>query len=424
MASIRKRTGKNGISYQITVSNGYKAGKKSFETATWHPDPARTDKQNQKDLQQFAADFERKVQSGKYLDGEKITFSEFTDQWLKDYAEANLEPTSLANARRLLQLHVIPEIGHLKLAKVQPQHISRMYSKMAEKRKDGKPGGYASATIQRVHSAVSSVFARAVLWNVITDNPASRVELPAQDKAIDTDEYFTPEQANLFLDLLDKEFSYHVSGDNHKTEYTRSGSVALQLKLFFYIAVFCGCRRGEIVALLWSDIDFEKCQIHITKNTTLADGKPVHGKPKKNSSRTITADPIVIELAKKWQREQKIYRWSIGDQWIGTEDYVFITWNGLQMRPETPYKSFKRIIDRYNKSCPDDAQKLPDIALHGLRHTNATLQISEQVDPETVAHRLGHKKTSTTLDIYAHALEAKDQGAAAAVSSALGRKMA
>ena len=68
MASIRKR----GSAYQITVSNGYtQDGKKILETVTWHPDPERTQRQNEKALQQFVVDFERKVQSGKYMDGEK-----------------------------------------------------------------------------------------------------------------------------------------------------------------------------------------------------------------------------------------------------------------------------------------------------------------------------------------------------------------
>ena len=330
---------------------------------------------------------------------------------------------SIANTRRLLQLHAVPEIGHLRIAQIQPQHINRMYKKLSEQRKDGKDGGYPVSTIRRVHSAVSSVFSQAVLWNVIPDNPCKRVKLPKQDARITTDKYFTLEQTDLFLELLDKEFTYQVTGDKHKNEYMRSGTVALQLKLFYYIAIYCGLRRGEIVALLWSDIDFEKGIISITKETTLADGKVIGDTPKtKTSVRSVTAPDEVITLAKKWKNEQLQYRLSIGDRWQGKEAFVFITQDGLQMRPETPYKAFRRIISRYNDSCTDDADKLPEIALHGLRHTNATLSISQSVDPETVARRLGHAKTSTTLDIYAHALEAKDKEAAAALSGLLRRK--
>lgn len=423
MATVEKR----GNSYRITVSNGYKPdGSQIRERITWHPDPARTDRQNEKALQQFTVDFERKVLTGKYLDGEKITFSEFTDKFLDEYAEANMTAASLANTKRLLRTHVIPELGDMILAQIQPPHITKLYRTLSAHRKDGRSGGYPASTIQRIHSAVSSVFTQAVLWNVIQDNPCKRVKLPKQDKAVDQDEYFTIEQTDLFLDLLDKEYDYGKylqEQAKRKKEYSQCYlDHSPQLKLFFYIAVYCGLRRGEIVALLWNNIDFEKRLIRIDRQTTLADGEMVTGKPKKRSVRTITAPSEVIDLARKWHTEQLKYKFLLGDQWRGSGDNVFITWNGMQMRPETPYRAFKRIIARYNDNCENEADKLPDIALHGLRHTNATLSISQSVDPETVAKRLGHAKTSTTLDIYAHALEAKDKDAAAALSNALRRK--
>ena len=87
MASIRKR----GNSYQITVSNGRRIdGSQIVETATFTPDPKRTEKQNQKALEKFVFEFEEKVKSGKFLDGEKITFQAFSDTWLSDYGAAAL----------------------------------------------------------------------------------------------------------------------------------------------------------------------------------------------------------------------------------------------------------------------------------------------------------------------------------------------
>ena len=92
MASIRKR--KNA--YQITVSNGRRPdGTQIIETATFTPDPNKTEKQNQKALEKFVFEFEEKVKSGKYLDGEKITFQAFTEIWLSDYAELHLVATTL-----------------------------------------------------------------------------------------------------------------------------------------------------------------------------------------------------------------------------------------------------------------------------------------------------------------------------------------
>ena len=417
MASIRKR----GKGYQIRVSYGYNPdGSQKIETMTWKPDPDKTDTQNERALKLAAAEFEARVIAGKHLDGEKLTFSQFVGIWFQDYAAANMTEVSIANARRILDRHVLPEIGSMRIAKIQPLHLNALYRKMSEQRKDGKAGGYPKGTIQRVHSAISSVMTQAVKWNIIQDNPCRRVTLPKQDKAITEDMYWTLEQADIFLDILDKEFSYQVTKSKHANEYTRSGSISIQLKLFYYIAIYCGLRRGEIVALTWKDIDLENGKIKINKELTLADGKPIEKKPKsKKSFRTVTAPPEVIDLAKKWKTKQLRYRLSIGDQWQGTKDNIFITWNGLQMRPETPYKALKRIEERYNKT---HDEKLPEIPLHGLRHTNATLSISQSVDPETVARRLGHAKTSTTLDTYAHALDTKDKEAAETLSGLLRKK--
>jgi integrase len=74
----------------------------------------------------------------------------------------------------------------------------------------------------------------------------------------------------------------------------------------------------------------------------------------------------------------------------------------------TPNQAFKRIIKRYNAEHDD---KLPEITLHCLRHTSATLLIAQHNDIKTVSARLGHSNVSTTMDIYAHALEERDKAA-------------
>lgn len=119
----------------------------------------------------------------------------------------------------------------------------------------------------------------------------------------------------------------------------------------------------------------------------------------------------MLQLAKRYRKEQLKYRLSLGSQWEG-DNYIFIQWNGRQMYPSTPYNTFKDIIHRYNARTEDNAQKLPDIPLHGLRHTSATLLISQNIDIWTVSGRLGHAQTSTTMNIYSHALRKMDEKAA------------
>lgn len=428
MASITKR--KN--SYRITVSNGRKPdGTQIVETATFRPDPTKTEKQNQKALEVFAFEFEQKVKSGKYLDGEKLTFQAFVEIWQRDYAEHQLEESTQQLYKHLLKLHILPVIGNLKLAKIQPNQLNRLYNTLSSERKDGKPGGYAPKTIKHVHNLISAIYSSAVKWNVVLDNPCDRVEPPKQATARDKVKYFTIEQTERFIALLDKDFSTtykaHDRVDDtgkayHVAEYSETRKIPTQFKLFFLLAIFTGMRRGELIALEWSDLSFANNSISITKSTTLVNGKPLTKAPKtKSSERLVSVPASVMEIAKEWRKEQLSYRMALGSQWIG-ENHVFIQWNGKQMYPDTPYNTFKRIIHRYNKGVKNDADRLPDIPLHGLRHTSATLLISQNVDVRTVSSRLGHSQTSTTMNIYSHALKEMDEKAANVLDDLLSRK--
>ena len=395
MASIRKR----GSSYQITVSNGRRAdGSQIIETTTYVPDPARTERQNQKALEKFVIEFEDKVKSGKYLDGEKITFAGFVDKWLAEYAAIQLEETTIDVYKILLKKHITPELGHLKLAKIQPLHINKLCNKLLTERKDGKPGGYSTATVKRVHDLISGILSTAVHWNILLENPCSRVQAPKQTKECNDIHYFTVEQTEAFLGALRHDYD--------------AGHIKMQHVVYFQMAFFAGFRRGELIALTWADINFDAKTVNIHENTVLVAGKAKTKKPKtKSSIRTVSIPDSVVALLKEYRKEQIRYRLSLGSQWIG-DNYLFIQWNGRQMYPSTPYNVFKKIIHRYNERTADDSQKLPDIAPHDLRHTSATVLISQNVDIRTVAGRLGHAQTSTTMNIYSHALQKADEKAA------------
>ena len=401
MASIRKR----GNSYQITVSNGRRIdGSQIVETATFTPDPKRTEKQNQKALEKFVFEFEEKVKSGKFLDGEKITFQAFSDTWLSDYALQHLEPTTIDIYKKLLRVHIIPAIGNLKLARIQPSHLNRLYNVMLQERKDGREGGYSPTTIKRVHALISSILNTAVKWNVVLENPCERVSPPKQRRDADSIQFFTLEETGLFLAAVDAALA--------------AGRIRTQHKIFFHLALFCGLRRGELVALTWSDFDFNRCTVSITKSTGLVDGKPFTKAPKnKTSVRTVSVPESVMLLVRNYQREQYRLRLSLGSYWKGS-NYVFIQADGKQMYPSTPYSVFKDVIHRHNQMA-SDAELLPDIPLHGLRHTSATLLISQNVDIRTVSGRLGHAQTSTTMNVYSHQLQSMDEKAAGTLETLL-----
>ncbi len=430
MANIQKR----GNGYRISVSNGYDInGKKIRETTTYIPDPTLTTKQQQKALEKFVFDFEEKVKNGKFMKGEKITLKDFTETWLKDYAAEQLEKTSLAFYTTTLNQKILPALGHLKLSKIQPMHLQSFYNNLLEDgvRKDGKKGGYSPSTIKKCHVIISSILSTAVQWQVLESNPCDRVSPPKNKDLTDNVKHLTLEQAEIFLRALDMEYmttyKAHDRIDDtgkkyHVEAYTESRGIPTQFKVLFNIALFGGLRRGELLALTWDDTDFDNNSISISKSTGYT-GKETYIKAPKNKSsiRVIKLPGTVMELIKRYKKEQQELRLSLGDQWQG-ENYLFIQWNGRQMNVATPYHTFKDIVAKYNATVPDEKDKLPDIPFHGLRHTSATLLISENVDIRTVSARLGHAQTSTTMNIYAHSLKELDEKAADTLGNLLKKK--
>lgn len=419
MASIKEIHNKKGISYKITVSNGYDiTGKKLIETTTYHPDTSLTPKQQEKALQAFAAEFESRVKNGKLLQGDKITFYEFTVKWLKEYAAHHLEPTTLAGYTDYLDRHIIPFLGHYKLTEIKPIHLQSFYNSLMQDgiRTDGKAGGYSHTTIKKYHAIISSILSTAYQWQMIDTNPCERVKPPKQSETPQI-KHFTLEQADTFLKALDLQYKANYKGhtrispigNEYKVQpYTESRGIPAQFKVFFYMALLGGFRRGELVALTWDKIDFEHNTVTIDSSTGYANHKVYNKAPKtKGSIRVVTLPESVMKMLKQYRTEQSRQRLLIGDKWEGN-NYIFTQWNGKQMHISTPSHVFREVLEKYNATVPPD-QQLPYIGLHGLRHTHATLLISANTDIKTVSARLGHANASTTLNIYTHSLQKQDE---------------
>lgn len=204
--------------------------------------------------------------------------------------------------------------------------------------------------------------------------------------------------------------------------YINQKRVSRQLQVLFSLAIYSGMRKGEILALKWPDIDFTTDTVSITKAVTMVAGKPFIKAPKtKSSYRTVTIPHTLTVQLEQLRESQEEYRRKVGDYWKG-DDFLFIQEDGRMMNYSTPYHALQTIIAQYNAD-HDPEDQLPRIPFHGLRHTSATLLISEgHQDPRTVANRLGHAQTSTTLNIYTHALREGDRRAASGLEIILDPK--
>ena len=412
MASITKR----GNNYRITVSNGRDINNKQIlKTATFRPDPNKTAKQNEKALQLFALEFENKVKSGLLLDGDGITYADYADIWLDKYASTQMAATTYERSKGILDSFVVPQIGHLRLTEIKPLHIQQIYDDLTENGKmiNGEKHFYSSSTLLRIHNVISTSLTQAVYWQLINDNPCKRLRPPKVEKNVDV-KHFTHEEAQIFLEYIKKPYKVDIGGRGRKIYAERN--VPFQLQVFYNLALFGGFRRGELLALTWSDIDFEHRTVHVNKSIEETQNGILITPPKTYTSiRDVIIPSSCIRLLEQLKEEQEQTRSLIGSDW-NSENYLFTQDNGNLIAPGTPNAVFKRIIKRYNEN-EANTVKLPRISLHGLRHTSATLLIAENIDVKEVSARLGHAETSTTLNIYAHALKKRDEAAANALES-------
>lgn len=441
MASIKKIDGKNGTRYQITVSCGYSvSGKKLLRTKTFKPDPYKTDLQNKRELERVAYDFERLVLSGEYMDGETMTLAEFIPKWLKEYAKVQLVSNTYEVYSDYLNTYIIPDLGHFKIKAIKTAHIQKLCNHLYndDVRRDGKSGGLSPATIRKIINILSGIYTTAIKWDITDKNPCRHINIPKPAYTAEKTNYFTPEQSIIFLNALDEE--YHTKyGTRTRTDgkgseysisaYSTTKTVPLRYKAFYHLALYSGMRSGEILALTFGDIDFDKHVVDVKKSLSYTNHTLIIKATKtRTSARKVVVPPHVITLIKQLQREQKLNQLRLGNRWSNPDGYIFTSEFGGHMAPSTPYQMFRKIIRWHNEKVTSTAHiteedknhlLLPEITLHGLRHTSATLLISQSMDIRTVSARLGHAQTSTTMNIYAHALKSLDEKASDVLSNIL-----
>ena len=405
MATITKR----GDTYRIRVYNGKDMnGKQLFVSTTFTPDPNKTEKQNQKDLKLFALQYEQQVKSGQLLSGDKLTYKKFAEMWFDEYVKKQYKESTLTLTKKYLFECIVVGIGHLKMTEISPLHIQRFFDSLSVKGyiRNGVKKDYSQGTLRRIYNILSSSLTQAVYWQIIYDNPCRRVKAPKVERVKDENEYFTLEEAKRFLDFLDE--PYKTPHGANSTFYDNK-VIPLQFKTIFYLAVFGGFRRGEMLALKWEDIDFENGTIRINKSLSSFNSGIANITTPKNrtSDRIVSVPDSCLSLLSQVRSEQLQNRFLLGSAWRG-EGNVFSRNDGYYMHKDSPYQRFKDTLNRYNET---HEEKLPDIRFHGLRHTMATLMISQGEDIKTVSARLGHADTSTTLDIYTHAIKSRDREA-------------
>lgn len=387
MANITPRRDKNGniTSYTIRVYHGYDSSGKRLKpfTTSYKPEKGMTAKQADKAAARFADEFESEcLHFGEA--NSSMRLSDFVPRYL-EIAKQTLSPATYEFYKLKIDSLINPALGHLKLKDINPSHIQKFINQLAaapKEKRSGQPNEQGEtlspSTVRRYLTVLQSIFKQAVKLGLISDSPAKveRLTLPkAQAPKI---EIFTKQEAAEMLACLEQE--------------------DLQFQTIIQLAIFTGARRGELVALKFSDIDFEQHKITIERAAYKIKGQPLATKPPKDyETRTVTINESCVELLKMLKAEKIENAQRLGSQWIGG-NWVFTQWNGEMMNPMTPTKQFSKFLARNG---------LKHRKFHSLRHTSATLLLYAGVNIKQVQGRLGHGDIETT-NKYLHLIEEAD----------------
>lgn len=465
MANIKKHISKSGrVTYYIRAFDGYDSkGEQIVRSMTWKPPENLTTKQIEKELQRQIIIFEESVKKGTCFDS-NTRFAEYAEIWLENNKPPILAPKTYIRYQSLLK-NINAAIGEIKLVKLQSHHLQEFYNNLrengikkvgsyaigidlrkimqeknisrkelaetagisvstitaacklnnhisiesAEKIAQGldmpltkvfqvqnETGGLSSKTILHHHRLISAILAQATRDRIVPFNVADRNYMKAPKLDHTEAAFLDDEQIKHVLELLNNE--------------------PIKWKTAMYLLIFSGMRRGELMGLEWSDIDFENRVIHIKRTSQYVQHMGIITKSPKNetSYRTVKLSEFMFDLIREYQQYWLKLRSDMLDRWCHfitikladgstktvRNDRLFIKENSTPMNPDSITDWTSNFVKR---------NKLPHFSPHSLRHTHATLLIAEGVSIPTVSRRLGHSSIATTSKIYVHAIQSADE---------------
>jgi integrase len=355
--SIRKR-GRN--SWELRFEEGPRINGKR---RTRHVTMRGTRQDAQKELTRLLAD----ADTGKLPDGARSTVAERIDAWLA--GAHNVAPKTRERYGELANNQIIPHLGAVALNRIKSETIRAWHAKLLER-------GLAPRTILHAHRVLGSALAGTQARSALT------VDLPLiEDGEL---EILEPGEIWGVLEALKDHWLLPIAS----------------------LALSTGARRGELLGLVWADIDLDRRMLRIERSVEeLKSGLRLKTTKTKRSRRTISLPPEAAAMMRAYRIRQLEQRLILGLGNIEPSTLIFSTVDGGLMRPRNVTKAWSRIVTAHS--------------FHSLRHTHASMLIRAGVDILTISRRLGHSKAAITLDVYGHLIPGADKAAADAIAGVL-----
>lgn len=325
------------------------------------------------------------MQGGSYVEPAKETVAAFLDRWLT-HMRSQVSPRSHERYTELARKNLSPLLGSVVLTQLRPEQISAAYGKaLTAGRRDGS-GGLSPRTVHHMHRILRQALEQAVKWRVLARNPADAVDPPKVERT--------------------KMRAY----DARETALLLAHFRATRMFIPVVLGTLCGLRRGEVTALRWRAVDFATGQLAIVESTEQTRAGTRSKETKSGRSRRVALPSLALEELRQHRLRQAEELLKLGIR-MTDDHHVFAQADGQPVQPNSLTHEFVRILAQ--------AQALPRIRFHDLRHSHATQMLANGIHPKIAQERLGHSSIAITLDLYSHVLPGMQEDAAAKVDAAL-----
>lgn len=317
-----------------------------------------TVKGTKKEAEIFMNEKINEIQKGIFVDSKNMSFEQYLNYWYEQCCITRLSQTTYESYRRNLDKYIIPNLGNIKLDKLLPLQLQSFYNELSNE--------LSNTTIVYIHRIIHSALNKAMKWDLVIRNVADNVEVPKKQKYNAT--VLNSEEIQKLINAIANTYIY----------------------IPVMIAIATGMRRGEILGLVWNNIDLENGNIKVIQALyPTKDGLTILPPKTKTSIRSISMPPTLIQILKEYKEKQK-----------NKSEFVCTLEDGSIISPSSLNHKFKQILEDNN---------LPHIRFHDLRHSHASLLLAQGVSAKAISTRLGHSNISITMDLYSHIYEATNK---------------
>lgn len=461
MAQITRAENKDKISYYIRTNLvDENTGKRIRKSKTWTAPKGVSEAEAKKLAEEAAREFEKEIEENLFIGIQDFDYTvESYSKVYIDYVKNNYSPLNYIRIRDIFK-YINSKIGKVKLQNLNPARIQAYFDEVEEDKKivekvvplnnfkeTIKAYGFNYTILRRklniMHTSITKAFNGESVQIEWATNLCQKTKIPFDElftfkKEVTEYSYETKKKKKTYLrQMLAFAKRQRVIKENYATadfvSYGRNPNIKqieamdenqaksfyqaliseedIRIKTSLMVFLFTGFRRGEVTALKWEDIDFDKRRITVNHSAIEVphEGIIIKNPKTQKSQRTITIPQILVDQISNYYEWQKILISQLDI--YKDEGFIFTREDGKLINPNTFQFWLDKVLDR---------AELPHFSIHSLRHTNITLQILSGVPLVTVAGRAGHSRTSTTSDIYSHFVKTSDDGAAEKLEKTFG----